>query len=71
MKRYVGAKSVQHNKVYCHRCLIQHEVLYRYGSEISRIVALRDGLVCVSCEQPLVRQTKEKHVEKQKVIDHY
>jgi len=49
MKNYVGARSVQHNKVYCRNCLVTQEVLYRYGTEIMPAEAKRGDLRCVSC----------------------
>jgi hypothetical protein len=60
MKNYVGARSVRCNCIYCKPCLVQKEVLWRYGTEISPRMARKDNLVCVSCGQLLVQDKADK-----------
>ncbi len=60
MKNYVGARSVKTNSVYCRQCLVENEVLYRYGTEISPAEAHKNNLQCVSCGALLIEQTVAK-----------
>jgi hypothetical protein len=60
MKDYVGAHSVQHDLIFCRKCLVSEGILYRYSSEIRLAEAQKDKLQCYSCGKLLSTQTAAK-----------
>lgn len=53
MKKYVGAIGVRDRKYYCKNCLIQFEILYLYGSEVTATEARKGQFNCMSCKEAL------------------
>lgn len=61
MKQYVGARSVRCNCPVCLSCLVEKEVLYTVGTEISRQTARKQQIKCVYCKEPLYKKKISKN----------